>query len=493
MSGYRMCLGYGSLDNVTVTTVGGQSNSYRRANAGTVNVKPDVLPTYNGLPITPLQALSSKASDGSFALGRRFGAGVTLTLSRNRNNNYHQDIGLREFSVATSGMYEGDWNISGIFVPEYSQWLRYAFYSDPVRIKSGAVFSKSSTTYTASTDVPTVNTSVGKVVDGATTTYYKWTTGGWVVNASATAATWPSASSQYSSLKALVAATNAVVGYVFSSTSATSALSTTPIGFADFTRYLTAIGSTSEEIDIYQYQLYDAPITFDMGFAQINNKTAFGGDNEIGILCGCSIESASISYDSGSEAAVKITIDGHFLLDYMQPVSSDFNYNLFLDDIPQKPLVAGCISVSKDGQSYSAIAQTESAGISIANNLYKLGNCLKLNYSSYSAGALSYSVNTTTYSNNPNKYLSTFYGYDSLDTNTVYTVAKQPVSLPYVKIRSDDTNAVLTTATQFLDINMEDVFVGTMNRSYDVGNAIMDEPDLRSRHINIAVGFTPNS
>jgi hypothetical protein len=87
------------------------------------------------------------------------------------------------------------------------------------------------------------------------------------------------------------------------------------------------------------------------------------------------------------------------LNEYIYTTSDYIDYNAILDyTYPLAPLVAGCVSVAdSDSGEYTTIAQTDSAGITVNNNLTKLGNCLKLTYSSVALGSLGYEMNISTY------------------------------------------------------------------------------------------------
>lgn len=401
MSGYRANCGFGQLTRTSTDKVGELPSRY-----------------------TVLTQLS--------ALNHRYGAGIELSINRNRNNNYLQDIGYREFTTATSGMYDIDFTISGAFVPEMSSWLEYLMMSDPVLIKSNTTF----------------------------------------VNASGTVISNPTDTTQ---------------GYAKNGT----AISKSPIVYQDFNYYktkATAVGSTMNYV-VYSYINMDGPKYFDMGYQLINENTTYGGLNELGVLVGCVIDSVSINYESGSDAQVKFTINGIALNEYIYTTSTFFDYNSVLDyEVPLQPLVAGCVSVLKDN-TYETIAQTDSAGISINNNVSKLGNCLKLTYSSIALGSLGIEMNISTYANDPNKFMAHMYGYDSMGNGSQYEIAKQPYAISKMKIRSDNTSSTVTTPTQALDLNLTDVYVGSANRTYNVDNAIMDEPDLRPRKVQIVVGY----
>lgn len=416
MSGYRACVGYGKLN--------------RTDKIGPAEM-PGGMTVYN-----PNDTTTSCVHQ----LKHRFGAGIDISINRNRNNNYKQDIGLREFTVATSGMLDIDFTINGAFAPSCCDWIQYGIMSELVDIDKDSTFVDS--TGTATTD------DVGYVKTGG------------------------------------------VVG-------------TTPIEKVDFDKYLSQIKENGiGHIKVFSYVNLDGPMYFDIAYEQINKNTTFGAQNEIGLLMGCVIDNFSISYESGSDATVQFSISGIALSNYFRLTDDAFDMNSILDEIPATVMVAGCVSADKNNSgTYETIAQTDSASISVSNNTTKLGNCLKLYYSAVALGAQTIEMSTSTYSNDPNKYMSYMYGYTQFkevdgDNKPIdYTIAKRPLPIPKMLIRTDNSSSELSTekATEFLNIQLTDVFVGSANRSYSVDNAIMDEPDLRPRKVKFVVGYTDTS
>lgn len=410
MSGYRANVGYGVLTRAT-------------------GVGPAELPT--GMNVYG----SSIANSCIHNLTKRFGAGIDISINRNRNNNYKQDIGLREFTVVSSGMLDVDFTINGVFAPSCCDWLQYGIMSEKVTIKS------------TSTIVDSGGQAITKGV-------------GYVKNGD-------------------------VVGK-------------TPITYEDFTKYKAMTTRSDKKIgtiEVFYYVNLDGPKYFDIGYEQINKNTTFGGKNEIGVLLGCVIENFSISYESGSDAAITFSISGQAMSNYFTTTDDAFDYNALLDSIPAEIMVGGCVSVYDSNSSkYVAVAQTDSASVTVTNNLTKLGNCLKLYYSSVAMGAQTVEVSTSTYSNNPEKYMSYMYGYDSLTNGTNYSVGKQPRPISKMLISSNNSTAEdnydVEKATEFINIELTDAYIGTANRTYNVENAIMEEPDIRARKVRLVVGHT---
>ncbi len=432
MSGYRVMAGMGRLSR-------GSTNG------------PDSMGT--APKVFDSTATKGGTTDCLHQLTERIGVGMTLSISRTRNMNYASEIGMREFAIGTPGMYDVEFTMDGIFAPSVcDSWLKYVFMqgsgNDPVEYEV------------------TATNQLAAYKDAAYTTK----------------ANTIDAKEMY---------------YVRIESSGSS---TSPVEFGkkmlgkDITSYNEfAKKSTTNVVKLFGYTNLQGPKYFDIGYQKINAHASgvsqYDGKNEFGCLCGCIINSASISYDSGSDAAIRFSISGSALCDYIQVSEDSFDYSSILSELPTDVFVGGCMSVFKDSK-YEAVAQTDSASVSISNNTSKLGNCNKLTYSSYAMAGLTYDVSTATYSNNPEKYLKYLYGYNALTAGTNYHVGRQAVPIGNMKIRTDDTSATTTTSTMFMDINMSNVYVGDMNYNFSVDSPIMDEPSLRAQTLYMAVGYS---
>lgn len=379
-------------------------------------------------------------------LTERIGVGMTLSISRTRNMNYASEIGMREFAIGTPGMYDVEFTMDGIFAPSVcDSWLKYVFMqgsdNDPVEYEVTAT--NQLVAYTDAAYTTKANTPDDKVM------YY-----------------------------VQIGTSGAKFGKKM-------------LG-ADIKSY-NKFATGSKVVKLFGYTNLQGPKYFDIGYQKINAHASgvsqYDGKNEFGCLCGCIINSASISYDSGSDAAIRFSISGSALCDYTQVSTDSFDYSSILSELPTDVFVGGCMSVFNNTE-YKAVAQTDSASVSISNNTSKLGNCNKLTYSSYAMAGLTYDVSTSTYSNDPEKYLKYLYGYNTLDVSKNYHVGRQAVPIGNMKIRTDDTSATTTTSTMFMDINMSNVYVGDMNYNFSVDSPIMDEPSLRAQTLYMAVGYS---
>lgn len=438
MSGYRVMAGMGRLDR-------GSSDG------------PDSMGKASKVFISDATVTNQK--DCLHQLTERIGVGMTLSISRTRNMNYASEIGMREFAIGTPGMYDVEFTMDGIFAPSVcDNWLKYVFMqgsdNDPVEYevsKSNQLVAYSDATYK----------NKANTIDAKT------------------------------------------MYYVRIESSGSSGSSTSPVEFGkkmlgkDIKSYNDFVNkpNTTNVVKLFGYTNLQGPKYFDIGYQKINAHASgvsqYDGKNEFGCLCGCIINSASITYDSGSDAAIRFSISGSALCDYVQVGTDSFDYSSILSELPTDVFVGGCMSVFKDGK-YNAVAQTDSASVSISNNTSKLGNCNKLTYSSYAMAGLTYDVSTSTYSNDPEKYLKYLYGYNTLDVSKNYHVGRQAVPIGNMKIRTDDTSATTTVGneTMFMDINMNNVYVGDMNYNFSVDSPIMDEPSLRAQTLYMAVGYS---
>ena len=373
MSAYRAIVGWGKLIRGS-----GQHAVELPYSSGTTYASPT---TILANPNTYL---------GSGKKWQRFGAGISCDITRNRNINYHNDIGKREYTVATTGMYEPDFTINGMVSADYLEWLLYAFNM---------------------TDFPSGTTSGnGK-------------------------------------------------NYTF------------------------------------EYTAPEGPKTFDLCYLQSNSKTnEYAGYDEVHIMTGCAINKITISYELGSDAGVNFSIEGMALMDYASLMTNMSDVNNYLEDIPADVFSTGCLAYSLDGSTYETIAQTDKAQITVENFLERRGNCNTNWGSGYSMGTLNFTVEATTYSNNPQKVELAFLGYARSDANTstIYSVKKVPYKTPYIRIHTDNGDPTASTTagkegTRRLNIVLTDAIVDSLDKRYESEQAILDEATLRGSKGSITV------
>lgn len=378
MSAYRAIVGWGNLIRQA-----GQHAVELPIASGTTYASPYTILT------TPNTYL------GSGMKWQRFGAGISCDITRTRNINYHNDIGKREYTVATTGMYEPDFTINGMVSADNLEWLQYAF-------NMPSFPTASSGTYT------------------------------------------------------------------------------------------------------FQYTAPEGPKLFDLCYLQSNSKTnEYAGFDEVHIMTGCAINKITISYELGSDAGVNFSIEGMALMDYASLMSGMGDVNTYLEDIPADVFSTGCLSYSLDGSSYTTIAQTDKASITIENFLERRGNCNTNWGSGYSMGTMNFTVEATTYSNDPRKVELAFLGYARSDASTssskIYSVKKVPYKTPFICIHTDNGDPTATAGstdnlgTKRLNIYLTDAIVDTLDKKYESEQAILDEVTMRGSKGNIAVYTTTAS
>lgn len=376
MAGYRVVAGYGRLKRNLGESA---ADLPTKSNAGTTTV---VAPSdiFNNL---------STYLDGGATTWKRFGGGVDMELTIERNVNFHNDIGLRTYTVATTGIVEPSATINGYVSAEYLGWMKYALNMED-------------------TDV-IISTS-----DGTTTETYKYTH---------------------------------------------------PSG----------------------------PKMFDIGYVQSNSKTnEFAGDDEYHILTGCAINSVTFSYELGSDAGVKFSIEILALMDWFSLGTITGDINAYLEPVPKDVFSTGCISTKyNSADNFKPVAQTDSASLTISNFLERRGNC-NVNYGSgYSMGTLNVEMDTSTYSNDPKKYMLAVYGYNPQDaTKNAYGILKTPYQIPFMRFHTDDSDTINEeTKTKWIDIDMDDVIPTSYSKTFNPESAILDSPKLRGKNLIFKVSY----
>ena len=376
MAGYRVVAGYGRLKRNLGESA---ADLPTKSNTGTTTV---VAPSdiFNNL---------STYLDGGATTWKRFGGGVDMDLTIERNVNFHNDIGLRTYTVATTGIVEPSATINGYVSAEYLGWMKYALNMED-------------------TDV-IISTS-----DGTTTETYKYTH---------------------------------------------------PSG----------------------------PKMFDIGYVQSNSKTnEFAGDDEYHILTGCAINSVTFSYELGSDAGVKFSIEILALMDWFSLGKITGDINAYLEPVPKDVFSTGCISTKyNSADNFKPVAQTDSASLTISNFLERRGNC-NVNYGSgYSMGTLNVEMDTSTYSNDPKKYMLAVYGYNPQGaTKNTYGILKTPYQIPFMRFHTDDSDTINEeTKTKWIDIDMDDVIPTSYSKTFNPESAILDSPKLRGKNLTFKVSY----
>ena len=380
MAGYRVVAGYGELKRVN----GEHAVDLPKKADKTTTASPSEI--FEGL---------ATYLDGGATKWKRFGGGVDMDLTIERNINFHNDIGLRTYTVATSGIIEPSATINGFVSAEYLGWMKYAL----------------------NTDKDSDASIVTKVEDNGVTTF----------------------------------------------------------------------------TETYKYTHPSGPRTFDIGYVQHNSKTnEYAGSDEYHILTGCAINSVTFSYELGSDAGVKFSIEILALMDWFSLGTITGDINAYLEPVPKDVFSTGCVSTKQtESGNYEAVAQTDSASLTISNFLERRGNCNTNFGSGYSMGTLNVEMDTSTYSNNPKKYMLAVYGYDPTETaKNIYGVLKVPYQIPFMLFHSDDSDTInAETLTKELNIELDDVIATSYTKTFNPESAILDSPKLRGKNPKFKVSY----
>ena len=380
MAGYRVVAGYGELK--------------RENGEHAVDLPKKADKTTTASPSEIFEGLATYL-DGGATKWKRFGGGVDMDLTIERNINFHNDIGLRTYTVATSGIIEPSATINGFVSAEYLGWMKYAL----------------------NTDKDSDASIVTEVEDNGVTTV----------------------------------------------------------------------------TETYKYTHPSGPRTFDIGYVQHNSKTnEYAGSDEYHILTGCAINSVTFSYELGSDAGVKFSIEILALMDWFSLGKITGDINAYLEPVPKDVFSTGCISTKyNSADNFKPVAQTDSASLTISNFLERRGNC-NVNYGSgYSMGTLNVEMDTSTYSNDPKKYMLAVYGYNPQDaTKNAYGILKTPYQIPFMRFHTDDSDTInAETLTKELNIELDDVIATSYSKTFNPESAILDSPKLRGKNLIFKVSY----
>lgn len=409
-------------------------------------------------------------------LGGRFGAGVEVTINRNRNLDYKRDLGFREITMVTPGMYDVEFSMEGYVSIKNFEWLKNIFFNESIVIDGeidcydykGTVLSKpkfkaANEVYLKMSDDPCASL---VPIDKASFSYYM-------------AMMLIEGSDTYSP----DGVTGTKQDYVISE--------------GDFNKLKedAVARGTGKSIKVEicgpgRLNKIDDYV-FDIGTVQNNLQVSRGKSDEVGVLCGCVLTSAEFSYEATGDSGVKFSLDGIALRDYIQLSDTCVDYLKYIDDIDSDIFATGCLSIAKKPEDFfEEIAHTDSASLTITNTVEKLAECGELVYGGLALGELEVELAAQTYSNDPNRYIPIMYGMrDEMEAGgTMYTMQKLPKPAHAMRIRSSDKTA-LQHMTKFLDIVGRKVYIESMNRTFATDSKVMDEPTLKPMSAWIAIGY----
>lgn len=424
MSGYRFAVGWGELNREKPAGYTGN----------TVKIQGKEFTPFNRLPFTanamqtPEDLFDKRDDSGKLKdLHGRFGAGVTISIDRNRNLNPMYDHGIRHFTAVSSGMYDVSFDIEGAFSPEMSQWLAYVYGTDEITLPYVDGSKNLSVVYDE-----TLHSAIPEAIFNKLRP---------VIVPEAT----PPAVADPQKRVTMYAFKNWAIPRMFD-LAYVQVNSMTPGGGANILGIL--VGCAIESITLTYESGNDATTKFKISGVALNDFAQMAEDP---FDLNCYI--ADIPLNVLVAGCLKKGIE----------VGSDINY------VP--------------------IAQTERAEITISNNLYKLPQCLDNVYSGYAYQNLDFAISTKTYSNDPGKYFQHLYGVDSYSAGDLFVAKKIPKPIKHLRITSDNSS-VVDEATHALDIFLEGTYVGKLDIAPSESGPIMDEPELSPRKIFIAVTTT---
>lgn len=378
-------------------------------------------------------------------LGERFGAAVTLTLDRSRDVEYRYDLGMRDVSVTSPGMYELGFSLEGYVSVTNLGWLKYLFHTQEIELEDTTPL--------------------------------------------------------YDKDCVLIDDLSAHTGDVYLK-NARGRLIKSGLPAKEFEGYLDFLDeSTDGKVKVIYCDYPESPdkTMFDIGYVQSNTRAMGGVINEVGILCGCMIESGTVSYEAGSDYGVKFTLNGFALRDYLETTSDELYYQDFIRKIDSDILAVGCLSVAqRSGDELKPISYVDSASFTVNNTLDKIPECNEVTYGGATIGTIAYELDAQTYSNDPNRYINAMMGYENdfanqtidnvSDMANVYWAQRQPRKVRAFKIRSSDDYGGRTLG-KFLDILMFQNVVTGLNKDFDVDNRLMDNPTIVPLRAMMVYGY----
>lgn len=453
MTGIRVVVGYGKLDRNFSEKI----SELPRASEG-------------GLQKTPKDIIEGNLLKG------RFGAGVEVTINRNRNLDYKRDLGFREITMVTPGMYDLEFSMSGYLSTADFGWMENLFINtsltitDEIECYDYKGVALTNPLFLAANDVYLKLTAdpCSKMlrIDKASFSYYM--------------------------AMMLVKGTE-----TYSAAGVVGAKQTYVISQKDFNclKEDAAVRGTASKMNVKicgpgrLSKLTD--YTFDLGTVQNNLQASRGKSDEIGVLCGCVITSGSFSYEATGDTGVKFTLDGIALRDYIQLSKSCVDYLAHIDEINADIFATGCLYISKKpGDVFEEIAHTDGASLTLSNKVEKLAECGELIYGGLALGTVDVELSVQTYSNDPNRYIPIMYGMKDpmVAGATIYSMQKLPKPTNAFRIRSCDKTEI-HRLSKFIDVMATNVYIGGMNKAYSNESKIMDEPTLKPTTAWIAVGY----
>lgn len=414
-------------------------------------------PVEGKIRVTPYEVIKGEAKDKSgniMSLVRRFGSGLEISIEREREINYHRDIGFRQYTLASPGMYNVSFSMSGYFSPrDFEGWGEALFINDAIVIDENTIVYSSKSR---------VKDDTGEAIG----TY-------------------------------LESAPETGVGYLEPGGDGRGSRLEVPNVLLK--KYFKDVEENGLEVKILYPELLNNPVKYalDICTVKYNRHTPKGGADEVGMLCGCIIDEGSFTYEVGSEMGLKFTLGGFALRDYKTLVDGTNEVPVYMDDIDEVDsdiYATGCLSIKHGKDSdFEEVAYTDKVSFTINNNIEKLPDCGQMVYSGGVMGALEISQDLQTYSDRPERYLPALYGVEfeteEVNGKTVYksdktySIGKLPKPIDAMLVRSDDSSYTGSDEdknyTKFFDIVTRQIYVGQLNHDFTSDGKILDEPTIQ--------------
>ena len=220
--------------------------------------------------------------------------------------------------------------------------------------------------------------------------------------------------------------------------------------------------------------------SFSLRYKKLNRMVG-GASDETTTLVGCYATSFQVSQSSNAA-----TLDCTIQFSYVNQSTSLSNldgtdWDDYYANNPAMPIEWTCLFVGEE-----SVAGTESSGFSISNGAGSVAGCGSRFDANYYVGQTQVTVNTTVYSNNPQRYLTLMYsgGYDG-DALSPRTKGLRPI--PEVSLRSSET---ADSDDYSMTVTFEDVYVNSGGATSFSDSKITESPSMRARNFTIEIKNT---
>lgn len=207
------------------------------------------------------------------------------------------------------------------------------------------------------------------------------------------------------------------------------------------------------------------------------NRIVNGPRDETRTLLGCIATSFEVKQNSGSA-----TLDCTVQFTYINEETSfgnvsETDWDDYYATDPPLPVEWTCLYIGEE-----SVAGTESSGFSVSNGAGTVAGCGSRFDANYYMGSVTVNVNTSVYSNNPDRYLTLMY---SGGFSTSYTSPKSKAvkPIPEVSLRSSET---VDSDNYSLTVTFENVYVNKGGPTSFNDSKCVDSPTLRAQKVTLA-------